>query len=130
MKLRIKGNSIRLRLSQTDLEAIAERGFCEEQTVFPGRVLKYRLALKEQDDLTTHFQDELIELQFPNSKFEPWFKTEQVGLENTFIVGSQELNLLVEKDWQCLSPRNEDESDLFANPNATKATSILSLIHI
>jgi len=124
MKLRIKGNSIRLRLSQSDLQELAENGFCEEQTEFPGRSLRYRLALKEQDDLTAQFQDELIEVQFPKSKFEPWFNTEQVGLEDIVVVGSQELSLLVEKDWQCLSPRNEDESDLFTNPNATKATNI------
>jgi hypothetical protein len=44
MKIGIKGNSIRYRLSQTDMARFGEKGYLEGQTEFPdGTILCYRL---------------------------------------------------------------------------------------
>ena len=44
MKLRLRGNSIRLRLSQRDLATLLEDGAVEERVEFPGgSVLRHRL---------------------------------------------------------------------------------------
>ena len=44
MKIRIKGNSIRYRLSKTDISNFEKDGFIEEKTVFVnGNALIYRL---------------------------------------------------------------------------------------
>ena len=48
-----------------------------------------------------------------------WVKTDLEGFDAIMDNGTEEgLYVLVEKDWQCLTPRDEDESDLFPNPNA------------
>ena len=48
-----------------------------------------------------------------------WIKTDLEGFDAIMDNGTKAgLYVLVEKDWQCLKPRDEDEADLFPNPNA------------
>jgi len=43
MKLRIKGTSLRLRLTQGEIRALAQQGMIEERVPFPHAQLVYRL---------------------------------------------------------------------------------------
>lgn len=111
-----------MRLSQTDLKVLAETGRCEIKTQFPaGALFTYQLSLHNGAALDAMMIDDGIELRFPKSEFDNWHNTDKVGLENRIALqDGGELHLLVEKDWQCMTPRSEDESDLFVNPNARK----------
>lgn len=118
MKLRVLGNSIRLRLSQSDLTALLDSGAVEENVVFPaGPVLTYRLESSEADDAEADFSDGRVVVRFPALDIERWAQPEQVTMRAELSLGDGQLELLVEKDFRCLSPREgEDDSDLFPNP--------------
>lgn len=50
-----------------------------------------------------------------------WDKNEIVGFKDDFALkNGEKLSLLVEKDFVCLDERDEDESDNYPNPLATK----------
>jgi len=51
MKLRIRGDSIRLRLKQGEVAQFAAGESIVEETHFPGAVLTYRLDVSETNDL-------------------------------------------------------------------------------
>ena len=49
MKIRIKGNSIRLRLTKTDVQNLKEKGIVEEKTIIGSEeIFKYSLIVDEK----------------------------------------------------------------------------------
>ena len=122
MKLRILGDSLRLRLSQSEVERIGAGGQVREQIRFGGeQVLTYQLSASDTSELFASFTDQLIHVHFPKDQLFQWANSDQVGLSNEQPINEQErLRILVEKDFKCLTPRpHEDESDLFANPQSS-----------
>lgn len=117
MKLRIKGNSIRLRLTKTEVEAFRKEGRIVESINFGGQAepkLFYVLEKGSTPHLQASFDDGKITVSVPDDVAGQWVESEQVGF--TGIDGS--LQILVEKDFACLNPRaGEDESDNFPHPN-------------
>src|SRR5208282_399702 len=66
MKLRIKGASLRLRLTQGEIRALAEHGMIEERVPFPHAQLVYRLrrdAAAEQ--IRASFGAGVVEIRIP-----------------------------------------------------------------
>ena len=121
MKLRIRGNSIRLRLSQTDLAALLESGAVEDRVAFPaGQSLVYRLESSTGQSAEALFDTSRIVVRFPVARIGALARPEEVTLQAEQPLSSGEcLELLVEKDFQCLSPRgDDDDADLFPNPSA------------
>lgn len=47
MKLRIRGNSIRLRLTQSEVARVAMNGSLESQTVFGARAFRFALVIRD-----------------------------------------------------------------------------------
>jgi len=122
MKLRIKGDSLRLRLTQGEVQQLAERGEVEERTRFgAGKDLVYRL---KRDAGTTVLSavsaGTEIEIRVPAALARQWCATDLVGLSGTQAVApGVELRIAVEKDYACLTVReDEDESDNFPHPAA------------
>ena len=126
MKLRIRNNSIRLRLEASEVRALAETGVVESATAFPGgRALAYAVESSPATVVpSAHFAATRITLRLPETAVLAWANSDQVGLEGEQLLdGGGVLTLLVEKDFQCLAPRpDEDESDLFPNPRAAGLT--------
>jgi hypothetical protein len=121
MKLRIKGDSLRIRVTQGELESLANEGRVEESIHFgPGRALAYRLAIDPTaSELTAQFDRDVIEVRVPEKSAREWSRTNLVTLENTQSRDGVALKIFVEKDFACLQPREgEDESDHFPNPSA------------
>jgi hypothetical protein len=114
MKIRIKGNSLRYRLTRTDVEIFAARGYLAEQTVFGSEILTYALQRSEGDQLSATFKDNQITILMPAAIAKEWTGTERVGFENTDV----NLHLLIEKDFKCLDNVAEDQSDNYPNPLA------------
>lgn len=120
MKIRIKGNSIRYRLTKTEIDNFGKRGFLEERTDFlNGPSFLYRLEKKTGiDDLEAAFDGNTIRVFIPEKIAEEWTTTDRVGFENKMKIGEdKELFILVEKDFVCLDHTFEDQSDNFPNPN-------------
>ncbi|MES2382025.1 MAG: hypothetical protein V4538_13345 [Bacteroidota bacterium] len=120
MKIRIKGNSIRIRLSKTEVDNFALQGYLEERTQFIDNALIYALeASNTVSELSAKIDGAKITVQVPLLIANNWTSTEQVGFENKMSLGNeQSLFLLVEKDFVCLDNTFEDQSDMFPNPNA------------
>ena len=126
MKLRIRDNSIRLRLEASEVRALAETGVVETATAFPrGRRLTYAVESSPASVMpTARFSKKRVTVRLPESSVLAWANSDQVSIEGEELLDSGDvLRLLVEKDFRCLMPRpDEDESDLFPNPGATGVT--------
>ncbi|MDN3690537.1 DUF7009 family protein [Cyclobacterium jeungdonense] len=120
MKLRIHKNAIRLRLSQSEVDQIAlGRPIYEELNLGEKQVLQYALIPDQTlDSILARFSDQKLEIFVPLTLSTTWAKTDEVSLNQTQNEGTlQETLILIEKDFQCLHKRpNEDESDNFPNP--------------
>ena len=116
MKLRIKSNSLRYRLTKSDVDNLSKEGYLEEQVNFPGTPLIYALQLTEGQVLTASYIDNKITMSMSHKMIAELRDTERVGFENN----DGELQLLVEKDFVCLDEVAEDQSDNYPNPLAKK----------
>jgi hypothetical protein len=121
MKLRIKGNSIRLRLTKPDLERFAANGTLSETLDFgegeSGLTYTLSVATDNDDMLRADFDGGELRVTLPAVQSAEWTSTERVGLTGEAQNG---ITILVEKDFACLTPRHgEDESEMFSNPLAS-----------
>ncbi len=118
MKIRIKGNTLRLRLSQSEVTQMEESGQVSDQIDFGMSKLIYRMCETNEGQVDISFEKNIIEILVPQIIISQWLKKEEVGFsENLLLQNGNTLSLLVEKDFQCLTVREgEDESDLFQNP--------------
>lgn len=119
MKLRIKGNSVRLRLSQPEVEAFLEYGSISDVLELPDQPLVYGLEKCSSDQLNVTRRAGAIRIGLPGPKMDKWRSDDCVGFSEEVILGEKNIRITVEKDFQCLKPRaHEDESQLFPNPEA------------
>jgi hypothetical protein len=116
MKIRIKGNSLRYRLTKSDMYRLSREGYLEDRTHFGKRELIYVIQKTNESELSAFFDDNVICLQMPGNMIEELDKTDRVGFE----AKQDDLLLLVEKDFTCLDNIDEDQSDNYPNPLAEK----------
>jgi hypothetical protein len=127
LKLRIRGNSIRLRLGESEVAQLAKGGRISESTQFsslPGSELTCTLATSpDETEITASFAANEIKVTVPEVLCRTWANSEQVGLKHEQRVnGEVRLSIVIEKDFRCLEPRpSEDQSDSFPNPAQGKA---------
>jgi hypothetical protein len=120
VKLRIKGDSLRLRLTRGEVQQLADSGRVEEHVhITPERELVYRLQRAPQAaTLGASFDNSVVEIQVPDAVAREWCASDLVTLEHVQAHGEVCLRIVVEKDYACPTPRqDEDESDNFAHPN-------------
>lgn len=113
MKIRIKDNSVRLRLTQSEIAKLGNTGMVESTTAFVGRPFIYAVQRTIGGQIDVAFVDNRIVLSIPASMVHELVTTQRVGFEG--IAGS--VKLLVEKDFACLDNTVEDQSDNYPNPN-------------
>ena len=112
MKLRIEGNSIRLRVKKSDLNRLDIEGVVHEMVSFiKGFNFHYELKMDEKaSNIDAVFTHSTITISIPLNIAKAWINSETVGLENTLENG---LFILIEKDFPCKTRENEDKNDLF-----------------
>jgi hypothetical protein len=119
MKLRIKGDSLRLRIAPSEMAQLVESGRIEE-TVHLGLEdsarLTYSLELAEAEAITVRHEGTALAVILPNSSARAWAGGEDVGIYGTVAVSSGSLDIAVEKDWACLDKSDGDNADTFPNP--------------
>jgi hypothetical protein len=112
MKIRIKGSSLRYRLTKSDVSRFSKEGYIEEHCNLAGQTLTYALQRSTEGTLSATFQDNKITLFMPDVIAGEWVSTDRVGFEDNY----NGLYLLVEKDFKCLDNVAEDQSDNYPNP--------------
>ena len=122
MKIRIKGNTIRYRLTKTETETFCRTGYITESTQFPNGTFTYALEAKEGiAHLEATFASNTITLYLPKKDSTEWAIGDTVGFSHILSLETGGgLSLLLEKDFVCLDETMEDQSDNYPNPLADK----------
>ena len=112
MKLRLEGNSIRLRVRKSDINALQKNAIITEALTFPnGDVFQYQLQINNTTlDIDAQLISNILTISLPLSIAADWMQTDAVGLEKTLPNG---LFILIEKDFPCTDRPWEDTSDTF-----------------
>lgn len=112
-------NSIRLRLAQEEVTSLADGHAIMGNVPFPnGSSWTYQLVAKSQKMLfDAELLDHGISISLSKDGCAALQATDLVGHDGELYTPNGPLKILVEKDFKCLTPRNEDESGLFENPN-------------
>jgi len=122
MKLRIHGNSIRFRITQSEMAALVDGVRLEDSVQFgPAQteILSYALEISPQcSEVRALYSQGVIQVVLPVSLARALAGTDQVGIEHLqSIAEGVTLKILLEKDFQCFHPKpSENESDNFPNP--------------
>lgn len=119
MKLRIRGNSIRLRLTKSEVAKFAETGHVADVIEFHVGHLTYALVADEAaKSVWANFRNGRIAVTVPETIADEWTQTERVGFsaEQTWFE-DKTLRIVIEKDFVCLTAREgEDESNGCPHP--------------
>ncbi|MFK7957626.1 MAG: hypothetical protein AB8B96_16120 [Lysobacterales bacterium] len=123
MKLRILGNAIRLRLKRNEVELIASGKPVVEKTQFAGSTFIYCLTVEDGVEYSAHFSGAKMTIGLPAREAIGWAQGTEVSLRVEHETGGDSpLTLLIEKDFQCLSPDDNrsaiDDDDTFSHPLA------------
>jgi hypothetical protein len=114
MKIRLKGNSIRLRLTQSEVASLALGETVIETTqISLESQLSFSLASSSVTAISTI--DQSIRIEISQALIDDWANSDHESISETVSNESSGLLLLVEKDFACLKPRI-DETDQFPNP--------------
>ncbi len=124
MKMRVRENSIRLRLTQSEVKRFGEIGLVEETLEF-GDAAKLTYALESEsgaEKVEVRFQNQRIAVIVPQNTAKHWTDSNEVGIKTEQnIRDGKTLRILIEKDFACLETRTgEDEFDAFPNPSENK----------
>lgn len=121
MKIRIKDNSLRLRLSQSEVQQLKEDGLVHASIQFgpaKGTTLVYEVRAIAHSNIAAIYQQDLISVQIPKATVQEWADSSSVSIQaEQLIAEDSKLNILVEKDFKCLTDRpSENETDLYPHP--------------
>lgn len=120
MKLRIKGDSLRLRVGPGEVQRFIDSGRIEETIHFaPSVQLTYALEHSETAGCISvlHRPNELA-VTVPSSIARAWAGGDDVGMYGSMPNGSGFLELAVEKDFACLDTAHPANQDAYPNPKA------------
>ncbi len=105
MKLRIQGNSLRLRLSEAEVNQFADTGQVEETILFSPdetNALRYVLQQTSEKRVSVNFSENVITISIPDTMAQKWTDTDLVGFDDLIDLGNEkQLRIVVEKDLDC-----------------------------
>jgi hypothetical protein len=117
MKLRIKGNSVRIRLSVSEVRTLSSGAALTESTAFGDTQLVYAVKPVEGGSMKATFENSTISVLVPASYLLDWPSNSVVGFEETIgFDNGTSLHVLIEKDFKCLDASQEDQADFYENP--------------
>lgn len=123
MKLRIRGNTLRLRVSKSELATVLKRGSVQDAIRFGPRTrLVYRLEAAAGNRFGAELAGDSIVVRAPRAAVVKWGRDEEVSMRGKQKIGrGATLAILIEKDFECLKPRaGDDATDLFVNPGQAR----------
>lgn len=115
MKIRIRGNSIRYRLDKADIGALKEHGKVEEETHIGAASLHFCVRIGDKHKVK--LEGSGVHMSILAEKAKEWIDTDLVGIQfEQQNADNSVLKILIEKDFKCLTEREEDDSNAFENP--------------
>lgn len=114
MKLRIKGNSLRLRLTRPEVMRLHDDGLVEESADFgSGVTLTYRLqSVASPGSVHAEFNQATVSIMIPSETAQAWAVSDEIGV----YAQAGALQISIEKDFRRLT-RSGVEEDLDAFPH-------------
>jgi hypothetical protein len=124
MKLRIKGNSLRLRVSRSELTRFLSPSRVEDTIHFgPGSEAKLTYALESTATSTAtivRYSPQELTVSISEDQARTWSEAGEVGIYTAVDIGGDGLlEVIIEKDFACLDRGDEDNTDTFVNPNVS-----------
>jgi hypothetical protein len=121
MKLRIKDNSLRFRIDQSELAYLVDSGRIEKTIYFASddhSRLTYSLECRPSfANATLLYDPQEVTIVLSKDEVKAWAESEQVGIYATIDVGPHgTLDILVEKNYACVDLSDADNRDTFPNP--------------
>jgi hypothetical protein len=122
MKLRLKGNSLRLRVTPSEVKQLLRNGVIREYvqlTANPKDRLTYAVVSSLSGLTTTvAYQSGNITVSVPQIELEGWAGGDNVGVyAEVALSEDQLLSVAIEKDFACLDRNDAENEDTFPNPN-------------
>ena len=122
MKLRIKGNSLRLRVTPSDVERLLRSREIQEHvqfTAIPSDRLTYEVVSSSSEAKTTvAYRPGNITVSVPEGQLKNWAGSNDVGVYAEVALGDdQVLTVAIEKDFACLDLSDAENEDTFPNPS-------------
>jgi len=113
MKIRIKDNFVRLRLTKSEIDKLGNTREVIGRTEFIQQAFIYSIVQTDTEELVASFVDNKMEIALSAGMVRALVETDRIGFEGQ----SGKVKLLVEKDFACIDNTTEDQSDNFPNPN-------------
>ena len=121
MKLRLKGNSIRVRLDRRDIEGLVDQGRIDDALRFgPGLAFSYavEVGVAPRDRPKASYADGRLTIRIDPEDVEEWLASERVGFDHQQVADGGVVRVLLEKDFACIDrPVGEKADDAYAFPN-------------
>jgi hypothetical protein len=113
MKMRLQGDSLRLRLGQSEIARLRDHGAVEESVSFgTGAALVYRIQSdRHTQTLQADFDGGVVTVHIAADRAQAWTSSDEVGV----YAQNGGLSIAIEKDFRCLT-RTEPEPDAFPHP--------------
>jgi len=126
MKLRLKGNSLRLRVTRSELARLQQGGVIEDSVQFAPAAeasLRYLLqACAQPQPVQVPFDGRRLLVTISRGQLTAWSGETQVGIYAALpLTGDTVLDVAIEKDFACLDLSDEENHDTFPHPLAGKA---------
>jgi hypothetical protein len=123
MKVRISGNSLRYRVSRSNLASLQGGGRVETNIHFAAHPdAKFTYALERSSSVRTvdvRYRLGEVTVVLSSEFVDKWSSTEQVGIYETINIGNAgALDVILEKDFACLDGIDAQGVDTFPNPAA------------
>jgi hypothetical protein len=123
VKIRMKGNSLRLRVARSEMARLLKDGHIRETIRFaasPEASFTWALETGTQEKATTTVRCSPghVAVVVAPAEMQLWQQDDQVGIYARVDAGADEpLEVIVEKDFACLDGSDADNTDTFLNPN-------------
>jgi hypothetical protein len=121
MKLRLKGNSIRVRLDRRDIELLTDKGRVDDAVRFgPGLAFSYAVeaGLAPRGRPTAHYTVGCLTIRIDPDDADEWLAGDRVGFDHQQPVDRGVVRVLLEKDFACIDrPAGQEADDAYAFPN-------------
>lgn len=122
MKLRLRENSIRMRLLKSEIAQLGKEGVVSEKIRFSvDQKITYTIRVDQTaSKIFSRFENAEITVNIPADLARNWIETEKVGLEHYQSIDKEPgLDIMLEKDFVCLTrPMDGDNLDAFPNPES------------
>jgi hypothetical protein len=115
VKLRIQDNSLRFRLTRREVMRLKEDGRVEAEVRFTAdRALYYSVTSTQGlENIEVEYTADCVRVLLPGPCVLAWAESEQVS-----IAGYGRVQVLVEKDFECLHDPDRRDPDAWPNPLA------------